>query len=131
MEFTQENYNTIIKNNDLFKIKENYVIDFDNIPKIADYLYYGIRKTKYITDAGSSYNLKHYFEEEIEYCSNGEFILSAILAGFKYKTYNNSNPSFNMRESDVKFLYERNQRRSKIIEKSLFDYSKSSHIGTK
>lgn len=58
---------------------------------------------KHINNRHTSYGLKHIAEREIGYVSNGQFIVAALLCGFRLMRppvwYN---PSFNFSESSIK-----------------------------
>lgn len=118
MNFTIENYNRIIENNSVFRHQQNAIRqeDFAKIQEIAEYLYYGIRKTTHVSSNITSYGLKHNFEEELNYTTNGQFILGAIVAGFDHRSYHTCNPRFNMKMTDIKYLTERNQRRARPVQ---------------
>lgn len=119
MDFSYENYRRIVENNSIFRYEQNRIDegDFAKIEEIAKYLYYGIRKTQSVSSNNSSYGLKHFFEHDLDYITNAQFILGAIVAGFNHKSYGggNCNPHFNMRASDVKYLHEQNKRKKTAV----------------
>lgn len=97
-------YNTC----NIFRCKQNDYVPFKNINIIANYLKNNIRKIKTINTRNSSYGLKHIIEnvlgKEVDhYVSNGELILSALLAGFKMDN-SRINPYFNMSKKDINRL---------------------------
>jgi hypothetical protein len=106
-------YNTI----PLFKHIQNKVDNFNKVYSTARYLAKNIRKRTTINKNYSSYGLKHIIEYEVGYMSNGEFILSALLAGFKMYNEYSINPSFNMNTKDIKFIGEK-EKREKDVEKT-------------
>lgn len=60
-------------------------IDIDKINKAAQWISTNMVKVSAINRRNSSYGLKHVCEKDIGYVSNGEFIIAAILLGYKYK----------------------------------------------
>lgn len=62
----------------------------------------------------SSYEIKHICEYDIGHISNGEFIVAAILAGYRYRRDDgetSKNCRFNMRESRIQYLEKRKNQR--------------------
>jgi hypothetical protein len=105
---SEENCREIIQNNDIFTHIQNRLPNsFNKIPIIVEYLYLLIRKTRNINVTISSYGMKHIFEDVLgrkveNYITNGEFILSALIVGFRMKKNHNSpNPIFNMNKNDI------------------------------
>jgi hypothetical protein len=129
MDFSKENLDRIVAKNDIFKLEQNRFDNYDNIEKIAKFLLIAFEKTKNINYNHSSYGIKHMIEEEFDYMRNSEFILAAIMAGFKYNPEKDTcNPSFNMKESDINYFH---QRRNRIHETRGYNFNTEIWFGGK
>jgi hypothetical protein len=103
-------YNTLAT----FKFKQNEVYNFGKIEKVSKYLAKNIRKRATINKNYTSYGLKHIIEYDLGYVSNGEIILSALLAGFRMDNTSSVNPCFNVNTTDVKFIAEKEVREKDV-----------------
>lgn len=115
MNFSNEKMMTLYESISLFRYKQNRIDNFDNINTIATYLVKNIRKRKTINRKHSSYGLKHIIEDDLFYMCNGEFILSAIIAGYNISNFDIINPSFNMDERDITFICKKEEREKQRI----------------
>lgn len=74
----------------------------DRVKAIASWLEY-VEPLKNVSDHTHSYSYKHIVEHAIgDYVGNGEFILAALVCGFKCS--DQYNPSFNMSKKSVDAL---------------------------
>lgn len=90
--------------------REKLLASVDRIKATIDWLDKNVDKIKTINRSRTSYGLKHIAEKDICYITNGVFIASAIIAGYRYKiNFGDPNVSFGVSERSIKVL---NQKRA-------------------
>lgn len=72
------------------------------IDKLCDWLHLHISPAKSINCRHGSYSLKHVAEPMIGYTTNGQFIVAALLCGYRMEKKPGYNPHFNMLEKSIK-----------------------------
>lgn len=76
------------------------------IERLCAWIKSNLSPSKSINYRHSSYNLKHLAERETGYVSNGQFIVAALLLGYRMGSVFYS-PSFNISESSIKRTHQR------------------------
>lgn len=75
------------------------------IAKLCGWIRTNLRERLNVNNRHSSYELKHIAEKDVGYVSNGQFIVAALLCGYKMGKRPRINPSFNIEERSIKEAY--------------------------
>lgn len=71
------------------------------IERLVEWIDGNLTPQRTINRRHSSYGLKHIAERETGYISNGQFIVAALLCGYRMESKPHYNPSFNITEASI------------------------------